>query len=220
MHRISPAAQSTLWSQIHDCTGSLHARNVTSLFEEYSCSLAIVTLMTQALVPRFLHILPISLRRGLPKPPPPPDHAEQARVPHKPNHRDGDVRVLVARGLEPGRDGVVDGEAERVADEHARDDHAARQLAVRRNGVVEGGRHAQRVAVGEQELAEDEPEPVDVVDDPDAVEDQREGHEHHGRREEVQRVFGLRDAVVAPREAHRQDAPYLARVVSAAHRRV
>lgn len=167
-------------------------------------------LFTQALLPRLLDVPPVPLRRSLPHPSPPPDHPKQARIPHKPDHRDGDVRVQVPSGLQPGRDGVVDGKAERVADEHASHHHAARQLAVRRDGVGEGGGDAQRVAVGEQELAEHQAEPVDVVDDADPVEDQGEGHEDHGCHEEVQDVLWLRGAVVAPREANGQHAPDLA----------
>lgn len=168
------------------------------------------TLVAQALLPGILHVFPVPLRRNLPQPPPPSDHAEQACIPHKSDRRNRDVRVLISRSLKPGSDGIVDGKAESVTDEDACDDHSAGQLTVRRDGVVERRRDAQRIAVGEQELAEHEPEPVDVVNHPDAVEDKGERDKDHRRYEEVQGMLRLRDAIVASRETHCQHAAHFA----------
>lgn len=145
--------------------------------------------MAQPFTLCLLHIPPVSGRRSLSELLPPFHHREQTRIPHKPNHRNRDIRIPITHGAQPRIDGVVDRKTQGISDQYTSDHHPARQFPVRRDGVVECGGNTESIAHGEQELAEDEAEPVDMVGDAETVEDHGEGDEDHGADEKPEGVF-------------------------------
>lgn len=139
------------------------------------------TLVAQTLRVSHRDIFPISLRTFLPQSPTISDPDEYARVPHKANHRNNDIGIAVSHRRDPRRDAVINRKAHSVPSQHARGDHVATELRVRGDGVPEGGRHCQDVVDGEEELRDDEPDPVDVVCHAQAIEQHAERHQEHGR---------------------------------------